>query len=233
MSSRLLVVGCLAVGSLAVAACAGEPPPPPPAPAQPRREAKPPPEMESEIGGMNEEAVGRAFDALGEPIGACVAEGAKRVRELGGRFSISMRIDREGRVRWVYLADSTLGDRETERCILGKVREAAWPQPRGGEGLATRAFDIEPGAAPVVWEEKKIRKLVQKAAESFAKCKKGLGGGYVATAYVRRDGRVAAAGIATPDADREDEADCLAKAVGKLRFGSPGRRAAKVTFPVP
>lgn len=191
--------------------------------------------MESEIGGMNEEAVERAFARLADPMLACVAERsqAARVKELGGTFVVSLRVDREGRARWAYLDESTIGDREAERCIVDLARAAEWPRPVGGEGLASRSFDVDPAAAPVAWESKRVEPALKHAARSFARCRRGAAGSFVATAYVRPDGRVAAAGIAPPDADAEETADCLAEAVEKMRFGSPGRRAAKVTFEVP
>ncbi len=189
--------------------------------------------MESEIGGMNAEAVERAFAELATPMLVCVTTRSQRLKELGGTFVVSLRIDREGHARWAYLDQSTLGDREAERCIVDLARSAAWPRPVGGEGLASRSFHVEPAAVPVAWESKRIKSALKHAAHSFARCRKGAVGSFVATAYIRPNGRVATAGIAPPDADAEDEADCLADAVGKMRFGSPGRRAAKVTFEVP
>jgi hypothetical protein len=219
---------------IVVVGCAAAPPPPPPAPPpEPEARAAPPPAAESEIGGMRESEVVATFEALGPAIAGCVEDGAKRVRELGGHFHVALRVDRQGQARWAYLRESSLGDRVTERCILDHVRRAKWPAPVGGEGLASRSFDIDPSRSPVAWEEDRVRKSIDKAAKAFAQCKKGAPGSFVATAYVRPDGRVAAAGVAPPDPDREPIADCLADAIERLRFGSPGRRAAKVTFEVP
>lgn len=189
--------------------------------------------MESEIGGMNEEAVEKAFARLETDVLGCVRRGSERVREIGGRFVLSLRIDRQGALRWAYLSESTLGDRETEKCVLGLAKERAWPKPVGGEGLATRTFEIDPGTEPVSWEAKRIRSAVRAAREKLGRCKKGQDGSFVATAYVRPDGRVASAGVAPPSEEGEDAADCIARTIEKMRFGSPGRRAAKVTFEVP
>jgi len=192
-----------------------------------------PTSMESEIGGMNEEAVGHAFDALQTEVAACIREGSERVREIGGRFVLSLRIDRQGALRWAYLSESTIGDRETEKCVLGLARVRSWPKPVGGEGLATRAFEIDAGTEPLTLEPKRVRGAVRAAADKLGRCKKGHGGSFVATAYVRPDGRVFAAGVAPPSEEGEEAADCIAETIEKLRFRSPGRRAAKVTFEVP
>lgn len=188
--------------------------------------------VRGEIGGMNEDAVSATFARLQEPIFACVASGATRVKELGGHFAISLRVDEQGSARWAYLSESTLGDQDTERCVIEVARTAEWPRPVGGEGLATRSFDVDAGVAPVLWEAEKVKPVVRHLAKNAARCKKGKDGRYVATAYVRPDGKVMSAGVAPPSAADQDVADCVAAALEKTRVKSPGRRAAKLTFEI-
>lgn len=183
--------------------------------------------MESEIGGMNEEAVERAFAAIQPQVLECVNEGAKRIKELGGHFELSLRIDREGEARWVYLRASTLGDRGVEKCIASVARAYSWPRPVGGEGLANRAFDIDAGRAPVEWEEKRVRTALELDAGKLARCRGRNTGSFRVTGYVRPDGKVVGVGVAPPDADSEDVADCIAETIARWRFGYIGRRAAK------
>src|SRR5262245_50274399 len=108
------------------AACAKAPPPRRPvvaAPAPTTEAIDPgPTSMEAEIGGMNEDAMDDAFNALGSPLQRCLEDGLSRVNELGGHFKLSLRIDRQGSTKWVYLSESTLGDRETEKCVLDLAR---------------------------------------------------------------------------------------------------------------
>jgi hypothetical protein len=151
--------------------CASAPPPlvaAPPAPVT----AAPPPTLEAEIGGMNELEVARAFDRLARPIGRCIEAGASEVEPLGGHFEVSLRIDRAGKARWAYVSASTLGHRATERCIAEAARAHAWPRPVGGEGLASRSFDIEPGAPSTEWSERHVRGVVRGASAQLAKCKR-------------------------------------------------------------
>lgn len=192
-----------------------------------------PTSVESEIGGMREADTIKAFERLATPVLDCVKQNTKRVRELGGAFVISVRIDRDGGTKWAYLSESTLGDRATERCILELARSNAWPRPVGGEGLANRSFQVDPEKTPAGLEAKRVASALKYAAAGFAKCRKGTRGTFTATAYVRPDGRVFAAGIAPPREDLEETSDCFADTVKKLKFGSPGRKAAKVTFEVP
>jgi hypothetical protein len=189
--------------------------------------------MESEIGGMNWDAMDDAFAALQAPLERCLEDGVSRVSELGGHFKLSLRIDKRGATRWVYLSESTLGDRDTEKCVLDLARSKKWPKPLGGEGLAEKSFDIDPRAEPISWEEKKVRRALSHAHGEIARCRKGIPGSFVATAYVRPDGRVLSAGVATPSERGEEAADCVVDAIRKLRFGSPGSRAAKVSFSLP
>ena len=58
-------------------------------------------------------------------------------------------------------------------------------------------------------------------------------GSFIATAYLRPDGRVKSAGVAPPSEAGEAASDCIVETISKLRFRSPGKRAAKVTFKVP
>jgi len=189
--------------------------------------------VESEIGGMNEDDVDQAFATLKDPILACVEHRAARVKELGGHFQLALRIDREGHAVSAYLRESTIGDRETERCILDLARDATWPKPLGGEGLADRSFDVDPPAEPIMWDEKKVKRAVSTVAAGLRRCRRGADGDFTATAYVRPNGRVLAAGVAPPSAAGDEAVDCIVDTISKMRFASPGRRAAKVTFAVP
>jgi hypothetical protein len=209
-----------------LAACSSPPPPPPP-PVVEQRVARGPSAMESEIGGMNEEAVEKAFAAIQPSVLGCVHEGAQRIKELGGHFEISMRIDREGKARWVHLRGSTLGDRTTERCIADVARSHTWPRPVGGEGLANRAFDIDAGKPPVEWDPDRLRSTLRLASKDVARCRRGDAGTFVLTGYVRSDGKVVGAGVAAEGPDSEVVADCLAEAALRWRFGFIGRRTAK------
>lgn len=188
--------------------------------------------VEGEIGGMNEEAVDAAFASLEKPILSCVADGATRIEVLGGAFKVALRVDRAGATRWAYLRESTLGDRETERCVLDLVKRTSWPPPLGGEGLAERSFAVDAGVEPIAWDNHRVSSALKHLRGPVARCNATGKGAFIATAYVKPDGRVGAAGVAPPNELGEEAADCVADAVRHLRFASPGKRSAKVTFEV-
>ena len=216
--------------------CAAAPPPPAPvvtcaAPA-PERADPGPLSYESETGGLNEEAMERAFGSLARQLQGCMAEGTARLSPLGGHLKLTVRVQRDGATKWVYLSESTLGDRETEKCVLDLARSKTWPLPVGGEGLASKSFDIDAMAQPVELDAKKVKTSVAKARSETAKCRRGVPGIFMATAYVRPDGRVLSAGVAPPDEKGEDVADCIVDALRRVRFRPHGGKAAKVSFEI-
>ncbi|UQA56183.1 hypothetical protein [Polyangium aurulentum] len=218
-----------------LAGCGGAPPPPPAraaaAPPPAAAPAPPPPAAKSEIGGLNEADIERAFHKLSGDIEGCFATGSARVAALGGRFKMKLRIDGEGALRWAYLAESTLGDRDTEKCLLDAAHAKTWPRPVGGEGLAEKSFEIESPQAPTPLDEERFKAAIKLARKETAKCRKaGAWGVFQATTYLRGDGRVLAAGISPPNEKGEAVVDCMAKALKKLRFGSVGRRTGKLSF---
>lgn len=186
--------------------------------------------MESEIGGMNEEDINRAFNSLGPAIQACIETGSGRVKPLGGHVTIALRIGRDGAPKWAYLKESTLGDRETEKCLLDAARAKTWPKPLGGDGLAEKSFDLEPRTQPLPLEEERVKKSIALVRKESAKCRQGVRGTFTATAYIRTNGQVLAAGVTPPDEKGEDAVDCFVDIIKRVKFASPGNRIAKLSF---
>jgi hypothetical protein len=190
---------------------------------------------ESEIGGLSEYDVERQFRALRPRVIDCVRSAASRLEVIGGSASVRLRVDRKGKVVWAYLSDTDLGDREAERCVLELVKRRPWPRPKGGEGLAEMSFDVEPIEAPEALPERGSTLLAKRADAATRKCRRGIQGDFVATAYVGPDGRVAAAGVAPPDENGELASDCISEALRELRLTQRGRAqtASKVSFSLP
>jgi hypothetical protein len=142
------------------------------------------PVMESEIGGLNEEAMDKAFATLGGDVRRCVESASGKLDVLGGQIKLRLRIDRQGNTRWAYVSESTLGDRETEKCILDRARAKSWPLPVGGEGLAEKSYEVDPSKTPADLEERRARGDVARARAQAQKCRKGVHGSFMATAYL-------------------------------------------------
>lgn len=229
----------LAGTSLALLACSGSSPPPEvpkqegsPASSRPRRPSL---QVSQELGSLDEAQVNATFSRLAPKLMGCVERGSSENELLEGHVRFFVRIDEAGRAKWAYLADSTLGDRKTETCMLGIVKSASWPLPEGGEGEAKSSFDFEASPdvrPPVAWGSERIASALPKLRSKVQSCSPAPGS-YRVTAYVSEQGSVLAAGVAPPDEKGEEAADCIVEAVKKLDLGSPGSWPAKVSFEIP
>lgn len=233
----VFLVPCFAVfAAVASAGCGGsEPVSKAPEPAQDSAdEHRSPVSMSAEIGGLDEEKVDKTFQRALSDLQRCLDDGAKRVEFLGGSVSFFLKIDADGKVDHAHLEKSTVGDRETEKCMLDSVRNKRWPKPVGGQhGLARKSFDFDPPndvRAPTSWDASQVSEAVSKLSKKFASCKSGVGGTFEATVYVSTDGSVLAAGVTPPNEAGESNVDCLVSALKSASLPSPGSWPAKVTF---
>jgi hypothetical protein len=192
-------------------------------------------ELDAEIGGMEEAKVQSAFERTSGKLTACFTEGTKRVPFLGGDVRFALRVGKDGTARVAYLKESTLGDRETEACMLGAVRAASWPAPVGGkEGLAEGgfSFDPSPDERPAqALDADKLGKELPKAKDAIARCRSSVGGGPVkVTMYIGTNGKPLAVGLSSADQKGDEAASCIVDALREMKFSSPGSYAGKVTI---
>lgn len=188
----------------------------------------------SEIGGLNEEQVDAAFKSALGSLEKCLAEGAERVEFLGGSVGFFLKIGADGQVSHAHVEKSTLGDRQTEKCMLSALRRCSWPKPVGGDyGLARKSFefdapnDVRP---PTPWDSEQLDSGLSEIEEEVSSCKGSKGGTFEATIYVATDGSLLSASVTPPDEDGEEAVDCLVDALKAARFTSPGSWPAKATF---
>lgn len=204
-------------------------------PVETEREQRGGPSVSSEIGGLNEEKVNATFESSLKGLERCLHQGASRVEFLGGSVSFFVKIDMEGKVDGAYLEKSTLGDRDTEKCMLGALRSKKWPKPIGGEhGLARKSFEFDPPndvRAPAEYDPDHLSKGLDKIAGKLGSCKSAQGA-YEATMYIGTDGSVLSASVTPPSEDGEGSIDCLVSTLKDASFPSPGSWPAKVTFPL-
>jgi hypothetical protein len=235
MSGSLPRVALASTAALLAVACGGSPPPPAvdDAPKETIHEVKPALRTSSELGTVDPAAVQQAFHRLDDKFLDCQKQGIDRVEVLAGNAKFFLRIGPDGSAKYVFLeAGSDIGDRDTEKCLLAAVMGARWPRPEGG-GDAEARYSTEllaQGRAATDWSSDKVAAALGKNGDSIDRCKHG-GSGYHATMYVGPGGRVLSVGVVAPNKDGDDEAECLAKVLGKLKgLPSPGSWPAKVTF---
>jgi hypothetical protein len=184
----------------------------------------------AEVGALDPYATDVVFRRLEPEVSRCLAQGARRVEGLGGEFTVSLRIGAEGEVAAAFMAASTLGSRETERCILEAARSIRWPRPLGGIAEAEHTFSVEASVEVHEWDAAQLRPVLLKMRQQLARCVPRVGPPYQATMYLRRDGRVVSAGVAPPNPAAEEQSDCVADVLGALRFGPQRGRLTKVSF---
>jgi hypothetical protein len=220
---------------LLLLACGEATPPPKTADDTPETEQEPGSKLavSSEIGGLDEEKVNAAFESSLSGLERCLHQGSSRLEFLGGAVSFFVKIDSSGKVDGAYLEKSTLGDRDTEKCMLSALRSKKWPKPVGGEhGLARKSFDFDPPndvRPPADYDQDHLSKALGKISDKVASCKNGKGA-YEATIYVATDGSVLSAGVTPPDETGEESVDCLVETLKGAAFPSPGSWPAKITF---
>jgi len=166
-----------------VAACGSAPPPPPPpaptveAPAveAPVAEA---PVVRQELGSIDDGAVGATFTKIGPQLETCHAEGRARVGALAGDVAIFVRVDAHGAAKYAYFESSTLGERDTEKCILDLVAQTTWPAPTGGEAEIRHSLGWDAGneRKPATWDSEKVTFALDASSptrRALDRCKRG------------------------------------------------------------
>jgi hypothetical protein len=208
---------------------------PEPEPEAPKQPDRPKLAVTQELGSIDPGEVQKTWNRLTSSFDACRKQGTDRVEYLAGDVKFFVRVGADGATKWTYLEDSTLGDRDTERCLLDAVTQAKWPKPDGGDAEVRNSFGFDAtGRAPTSWSSDKIAALLGKNDKDLLKCKGGLKDAVHVTVYVEphghKEGKVQAAGASVPQKDAETKIDCILNEVKSWKMPSPGSWAAKVDF---
>jgi hypothetical protein len=219
------------------AACGSSPEPRVVAPVEPppKTEERPKLNVSQELGSIDPGEVQKVWNQLSSKLDACHKHGAERIEYLHGDVKFFVRVSQSGTTKWAYFEDSTLGDRETEKCFLDVVAQAKWPKPDGGDAEVRNSFGFDAvGRAPTSWSSDKIAAILGKNDKDLQKCKAGMTETIHVTVYVEphsaKDGKVQAVGASTPARDADAKVECVINEVKSWKMPSPGSWAAKVEF---
>jgi hypothetical protein len=215
-------------------ACGSEPPAREPEPTHEvaPKPARPALQMKSELGSVDPADVKKTFRGLESQFSDCQKQGIDRVEVLSGSVKFFVRIGPDGSAKWVYLEDTDLGDRATEKCLIDAAMAARWPKPDGGEAEARYGMELPLMATrpPNDWSSDKVTVAIAAHHAAIEQCKEG-GGQFHATVYVGPGGHVLAAGVAMSGKDDGEKVDCLANVLTKMKgLPSPGSWPAKVSL---
>ncbi len=180
---------------LSLAACGSSPPPKADEPVAEQRSSSSGPklQMSQELGSIDERKVQQTFDSLvNGTLENCHKQGRDRLEYLTGDVKVFLRIDGNGHVKYGFFEDSTIGDRDTEKCIMGVFSSTTWPKPEGGEAEVRSGFGWGPGGErePTAWSSDKVTTALVESKDvkkDIDKCKKGVSGDFRVTAYVEAD----------------------------------------------
>ncbi|MEM1417551.1 MAG: AgmX/PglI C-terminal domain-containing protein [Myxococcota bacterium] len=198
-----------------------EAPPPPP----PREDGL---AVEGILGTISERAVQRTMEGRQGRYLRCFGERYEANELLAGTFVLSFRIKTDGSVRWVYLAESDVGDRETERCLLRVAEGTRFSRPQGGEAEFRHSMSVDPlEREPVAWTADRAAATIAENREAIDAC---AAAGVRITAYVAPGGTVTTAGAALDDQEQPEGIDCVLGLVASWTFPDPGSYPAKVSF---
>jgi len=232
-------LGCAVLVSLVALGCGGSTPPP-------RQEKEPERafrtggdesnvDVSAEVGGLPEAAVRSAFKRAEKGFLRCLTEGYGRIEFMGGEVAFYVAVGKGGTIARAYLERSTIGDRDTEQCLVDVLRKQKWPAPVGGEvGEARNSLTFDPPAdvrPPLDWSENDLGDGLGRVRKELDDCKQQAGSGtYTVTMYVDPDGTAKSVGVSSPTAGADVAMDCIVGVLRSAKFSSPGSYAAKVTF---
>jgi hypothetical protein len=184
-------------------------------------------------GTLSQYEIQNALEPRMPKFSRCVQRRSGEVEWVSGGVEFQFKIALDGSVAQVYPSQSSMGDRETERCMLEVAKGTRFPAPHGGEAEFSWSLEVplDPDVrAPVAWGAPDAGDAL---LEALPELKNQCGGGpYRVTAYVDAGGKVVAAGAATPDEASAASLDCVAQQVQSLALSSPGSYAAKLSFDV-
>lgn len=232
MSKRAVILGGLLI------ACGGSTPPPEHVEAAPiaTQDVAPEPVVHQELGSIDDRAVSNTFQDLGPKFESCQKAALRRLPYFSGTVKFFLRVGEDGKTKWDYVEQSTLGDYEAERCLLDAIEAAQWPKPIGGDATVERDLSFDPGDArqPADWDADRVAATVGKHKKELDKCVAAAPNAkFDVTAYVAphgKGGKVVAVGVATSSKEGAAQCKCVADAVKTLKMPSPGSYAAKVAF---
>ena len=194
------------------------------------------PVFRQELGSIDDRAVSNTFQDLGSQFEACQKSGLRHIPYLSGRVKFFMRVGEDGKTKWTYIEESTLGDFDTEKCMLDILEAANWPKPIGGDAQVQRDLTFDPGEArqPADWPADKVAATLGKHKKDIDKClEPAANAKFNVTAYVEphgKEGRVVAVGVATSSKEGAPQVKCIVDALKPVKMPSPGGYPAKVSF---
>ena len=233
-----LVAGCAL--ALVALGCGSAPPVAhaPAAHVESERAPAPPPHTSvaasAEVGGLDERAAEQSFRDSMDGLQTCIQQGVDRLDFIGGSIEFAVKVDASHHAAQVWAAESTLGERGTEKCMFDVLRSVSWPTPQGGSfGIARNSFDFKPrkgGTPPAVWDASRISRVLAGLDHQLQSCRAGAEERLTITLYIGRGGKALSGGAASAEPVDEGAVDCVMSALLAANYPAPEHTPTKVRF---
>jgi hypothetical protein len=188
----------------------------------------------AELGGLNESEAEQSFRASVDGLQACIKDGVERLAFMGGSIELAVKVDAARHPAHVWAAQSSLGERGTEKCMFDALRSVGWPAPIGGPfGIARNSFEFEPQRgvpAPAVWDAERVATTLSEVEGTLSTCRGSEPGVLLITLYIGEGGTALAGGAASEEPQDEAAVDCVVDALLAAVYPPPERSPTKVRF---
>jgi hypothetical protein len=154
---------------------------------------------------------------------------------MGGSIEFAVKVDAQRQAARVWAAQSSLGERSTEKCMFDALRSVSWPAPEGGRfGIARNSFEFEPkkgSPTPAIWDAGRVAKVVDSVQGDLHRCGEGSSiDGLLITLYIGVGGKALAGGAASVEPVDDAAVDCVMDALLAAHYPKPERTPTKVRF---
>jgi hypothetical protein len=188
----------------------------------------------AELGGLDEREAEQSFRASLDALQECVQSGVERFAFIGGSIEFAVKVDTRRNAARVWAAQSSLGERTTEKCMFDALRSVAWPAPVGGAfGIARNSFELEPKKgtpAPAIWDSGRVASVLDEVDGTLSACRASEPGRLLITLYIGDGGKALAGGAASEEPLDEGAVDCVVNALLAAEYPRPERSPTKVRF---
>jgi hypothetical protein len=210
-------------------------------------------QIQSTRGRMDQAAIESWRDNNSAALAECYTSRVGRRRWLGGHVVIHWDVDKAGEVKKVVLAESDLGNRAVEKCLLDLARAGTFGKPIGGEADFSLPLEFSAKGSLLSWDEDQALRAVGGQLSSLDECehpetagmKKGrrpikkappmkrvtLPSDVVVTVYVGPGGKAQSVGFASAKSEIDDAwAECAEKLAMGWRLTDPRGVIAKLAI---
>lgn len=163
---------------------------------------------------------------------SCYSKVLEEFPFISGKLTLYFRIREDGKVRWVYVSDSTVGSQKLHSCIIEEALKFRFPKPHGGEAEFSFPLELEPPQKEMslpLLEPSYIENQLSGSLEQIKGCI-GDKVGFKVGIYVDTTGRVVEAGVSVPDIESGDKVDCILSIVKGWRIEPPPPSPSKILF---